>query len=430
MHFLFKDVFLSHKFIFVKMRVLIVGNGGRESAIADKLMADSRPVELYFANGNATTEKLGKNLNLSGIKEIKEFALKEEIELTIIGPEAPLVDGIVESFQEAGLKIFGAKSRAAKLEGSKSFAKKFMQTHGVKTATAKVFDSYNEALDYLNGKNFPLVIKASGLAGGKGVVICDSKETAQATLHSFMIDRIYGDSGIQVVIEDYLIGFEASIIAFSNGKKLFPCIAVKDYKKVGNGDKGLNTGGMGSVAPSPEFTPEHFQDFEKNILTPTLNGLNEEHLGFTGFIFFGLMVTKDGTYLLEYNMRLGDPETQSLLPLLNNELLDVIEDCLEGKDIKLSFKDEKAVCLVMCSGGYPGTIQTGIEITGIEKVKHSKILFAGAQYSGDRLLTSGGRVVNLVATGNTYEEAREKVYKDAIPLNFDYAFYREDIAQF
>lgn len=413
------------------MKVLIVGNGGRESAIAKKLTKDSRPVEIFTINGNATTHNLGKNISANDIKEMKNFALKEQIDLTIVGPEAPLVEGIVEEFKEAGLRIFGAKSRAAQLEGSKAFSKKFMQKYGVKTATAKVFDSYQEANDYLDSKTFPIVIKASGLAGGKGVVICPDKESAKSTLHSFMINRIYGDAGIQVIIEDYLIGFEASIIAFSNGKELYPCIPVKDYKKVGNGDTGLNTGGMGSVAPSPEFTEKHFEDFKKSILQPTLNGLKEEGLGFHGFIFFGLMVTADGTYLLEYNMRLGDPETQSLLPLLENNLLDVIEDCLDGKEINLKFSDKKAVCLVMCSGGYPSNIQTGLEIQGLDKVQHSDVLFAGAQYADSgKIITTGGRVLNLVATADTYEEAREKVYQDAIPVNFDYAFYREDIAKF
>lgn len=425
-----KCKFVGHKTYRTLMRILIVGNGGRESAIANKLCKDSRISEMYFANGNATTDKLGKNIIASTPKEMAAYALKEKIDLTIVGPEAPLVDGIVEEFKENGLRIFGAKSRAAQLEGSKAFSKKFMQKYGVKTAEAKVFESYQDALNYLEGKTFPIVVKASGLAGGKGVVICDDIESAKATLHSFMISKIYGDAGIQVIIEDYLDGFEASIIAFSNGKKLFPCIPVKDYKKVGNGDKGLNTGGMGSVAPSPEFKPEHQEDFEKNILEPTLKGLHEEGLGFHGFIFFGLMVTKNGSYLLEYNMRLGDPETQSLLPLLENNLLDVIEDCLAGKEVELKFKNQKAVCLVMCSGGYPLNHEIGFEIKGMDKVTHSELLFAGAQMRGNKVVTSGGRVLNLVGVGDTYDDARKKVYQDALPLNFDYAFYRDDIGKF
>ena len=412
------------------MKILIVGNGARESAIAMKLQGDSRISKMYFANGNATTAKLGQNVYEESVVALRNFALKERIDLTIVGPEAPLVEGIVDDFKEHGLKIFGPRKRTAELEGSKAFSKKFMQTNNIKTAKAVVFDAYQDAMDYIKTQKFPLVIKASGLAGGKGVVIATDLAEAELTIHRFMIERIYGDAGIQLVIEEYLRGFEASIIAFANGKKLFPCIPVKDYKKAGNGDKGPNTGGMGSVAPSPEFTAAHYNDFEENILTPTLAGLERAGIHFKGFIFFGLMVTNDGTYLLEYNMRLGDPETQVILPLMENNLLDVILDCLEGKEIDLKFKDEKAVCLVMCSGGYPRQIETGFEIKNLDKVKDSQILFAGASNSGDAIVTSGGRVLSIVATGDTFENARKKVYDDALKIQFDYAFYREDIGKF
>ncbi|HPW88760.1 MAG TPA: phosphoribosylamine--glycine ligase [Kaistella chaponensis] len=412
------------------MKILIVGNGARESAIAMKLQGDSRISKMYFANGNATTAKLGQNVYEESVVALRNFALKERIDLTIVGPEAPLVEGIVDDFKEHGLKIFGPRKRTAELEGSKAFSKKFMQTNNIKTAKAVVFDAYQDAMDYVKTQKFPLVIKASGLAGGKGVVIATDLAEAELTIHRFMIERIYGDAGIQLVIEEYLRGFEASIIAFANGKKLFPCIPVKDYKKAGNGDKGPNTGGMGSVAPSPEFTAAHYNDFEENILAPTLAGLERAGIHFKGFIFFGLMVTNDGTYLLEYNMRLGDPETQVILPLMENNLLDVILDCLEGKEIDLKFKDEKAVCLVMCSGGYPRQIETGFEIRNLDKVKDSQILFAGASNSGDAIVTSGGRVLSIVATGDTFENARKKVYDDALKIQFDYAFYREDIGKF
>lgn len=412
------------------MKILIVGNGARESAIAMKLQGDSRISKMYFANGNATTAKLGQNVYEKSVVALRNFALKERIDLTIVGPEAPLVEGIVDDFKEHGLKIFGPRKRTAELEGSKAFSKKFMQTNNIKTAKAVVFDAYQDAMDYVKTQKFPLVIKASGLAGGKGVVIATDLAEAELTIHRFMIERIYGDAGIQLVIEEYLRGFEASIIAFANGKKLFPCIPVKDYKKAGNGDKGPNTGGMGSVAPSPEFTAAHYNDFEENILAPTLAGLERAGIHFKGFIFFGLMVTNDGTYLLEYNMRLGDPETQVILPLMENNLLDVILDCLEGKEIDLKFKDEKAVCLVMCSGGYPRQIETGFEIRNLDKVKESQILFAGASNSGDAIVTSGGRVLSIVATGDTFENARKKVYDDALKIQFDYAFYREDIGKF
>ncbi|MBD8081276.1 phosphoribosylamine--glycine ligase [Chryseobacterium caseinilyticum] len=412
------------------MRILIIGEGGRESALATKLQKDSRVSQMFFSNGNATTDRIGKNIHLSEIKELRDFAIKEKVDLTIVGPEAPLVAGLKDEFKKHDLKVFGPTQKVASLEGSKAFSKKFMKTYDIKTAKAEVFDAYNDAKQYLQTQEFPLVIKASGLAGGKGVVICETLEEAEATIHDFMIRRIFGDAGIRVVIEEYLEGFEASIIAFSNGEKLFPCVAAKDYKKAGNGDTGPNTGGMGAVAPSPEFTAEHFADFEKNILEPTVKGLKGEGFSFKGIIFFGLMITKNGTYLLEYNMRFGDPETQVLMALMENNLLDVINDCIEGKDIQLKFKDEKAVCLVMCSGGYPRNIETGFEIVGEDKVKHSQLLYAGAVKKGDKVVSNGGRVLNIVATGATYEEARKKVYEDAIPVHFDYSFYREDIGKF
>ncbi len=412
------------------MRLLIVGNGGRASALALKLSEDTRITKMFFAPGNATTQKIGENITETDILKLRDFAVKQNVDLTIVGPEAPLVEGIVDEFKKVDLRVFGPSKKAASLEGSKAFSKKFMQTYGIKTAKAVIFDSYPEAKEYLQSQKFPLVIKASGLAGGKGVVIAEDLEHAEGTIHDFMIKRIFGDAGIQVVIEEFLQGFEASIIAFSNGHQFFPCVAAKDYKKAGNGDTGPNTGGMGSVAPSPEFTDTHNRDFVQNIMNPTLEGLKKEGLGFKGFIFFGLMVTANGTYLLEYNMRLGDTETQVLLPLLENNLVDVIEDCLQGKELNLQFKNKKAVCLVVCSGGYPKNYETGYEITGVDKVKNSTILYAGADYRGNKVVTTGGRVLNIVALGDTYEEARKKVYEDAVPIHFDYAFYRDDIAKF
>ena len=411
------------------MKILIVGNGARESSIAMKLNSDKRITKLYFSKGNATTELLGQNVYEDSIEALRDFAIKERIDLTIVGPEAPLVAGIVDEFKKHNLKIFGPRKRTAELEGSKAFSKKFMQAHHIKTAKAVVFDAYQDAIDYVRTQQFPLVIKASGLAGGKGVVIADDLLEAETTIHRFMIERIFGDAGIQLVIEEYLRGFEASIIAFSNGDKLFPCIPVKDYKKAGSGDMGPNTGGMGAVAPSPQFTDVHHKDFEENILKPTLEGLHASNIHFKGFIFFGLMVTNDGTYLLEYNMRLGDPETQVIMALLENNLYDVIMDCLEGKEIDLKFSDKKAVCLVMCSGGYPRQIETGFTIRNTEKVT-SQLLFAAARLKGSQILTSGGRVLSLVATGDTFDEARKKVYHDADLIHYDYEYYRDDIGKF
>ena len=412
------------------MKVLIIGNGGRESAVAKKLAQDNRISQLYFAKGNATTETLGKNLPYDDIAELRDFAIKEQIDFTFVGPELPLVKGIVDEFQKHNLKIFGPTKRAADLEGSKAFSKKFMLENGVRTAKAEIFDSYVLAKEYVQTQKYPLVVKASGLAAGKGVVICEDIEHAEATLHQFMIDKIFGDAGIKVVIEQFLKGFEASVIAFWNGKQAFPCVSAKDYKKIGNHDTGLNTGGMGTVAPSPEFTAEHLADFEKNILEPTVKGIKDKALDFVGIIFFGVLVQDNQCYLLEYNMRFGDPETQVIMALLENNLLDVFHDCIEGKDLDLQFSDKKAICLVMCSGGYPGNFEIGYEIQGLDKVKHSNVLFAGAEQIAGKVVTNSGRVLNVVATGDTYEEAREKVYEDAKTLHFDYAFYREDIGKF
>ncbi|WP_417428995.1 phosphoribosylamine--glycine ligase [Halpernia sp.] len=412
------------------MKILIVGNGARESALGVKLQQDKRVSKIFFAHGNATTETIGQNYYEDDIISLRNLAIQENIDLTIVGPEAPLVNGIVDEFRKNDLQIFGATARCAELEGSKAYSKKFMQTYNIKTAKAEVFDAYHEAMDYVKTHSYPLVIKASGLAGGKGVVVCEDILEANATIHKFMIDRIYGDAGIQLVIEEYLVGYEVSIIAFSNGKKLFPCIPAKDYKKAGNGEKGPNTGGMGSAAPSPEWTPENQADFEKNILEPTIAGLQDKNLNFRGFIFFGLMVTPKGCYLLEYNMRLGDPETQVLMALLENNLIDTITSCLNGEDIQLKFSDKKAVCLVMCSGGYPQNYETGFEIRGLDKVENSTLLFAGATQEPKKIVTSGGRVLSLVATGDTFDEARKKVYNDALPIKFDYAYYRTDIGKF
>ncbi|MCT4141924.1 phosphoribosylamine--glycine ligase [Elizabethkingia anophelis] len=411
------------------MRVLVVGTGGREAAIGWKLKQDPKVKKIFFARGNASTEEYGENIYEDSIPELVEFATREKVDLTIVGPEAPLVDGIVDEFKAAGLKIFGPNAKAASLEGSKAFSKRFMQDHGIKTAKAQVFEVYQDALDYVKDHKFPLVIKASGLAGGKGVVICETLEEADAVIHDFMIRRIHGDAGIKLVIEEFLQGFEASIICFSNGEELFPCIPVKDYKKVGEGDEGMNTGGMGTVAPSPEFNGMHYADFERNIMLPTLKGLKQENLSFKGFIFFGLMVTAEGSYLLEYNMRLGDPETQVILPLMENSLVDVINDCMEGKPVELKFADKKAICVVMVSGGYPRNIETGLEIKGTDKVD-TLCLLAGARKGGNNYYTTGGRVVNVVGFGETYDDARKQAYDNIKKVSFDYGFYRHDIGLF
>src|SRR5690554_209057 len=322
-------------------RILIIGSGGREHAIGWKFQQDALnneyEIELFFAPGNAGTAKLGTNISFSTLEEIRDFAAFEKMDLTFVGPEDELSRGIVDLFQEAGMEIFGPDQKAAQLEASKAFAKDFMQKHGVKTAAYKTFQGPMLAIEYLESQEFPIVVKASGLAAGKGVIICQDFEEAKKAVLEIMEDKTFGEAGSEVVIEEYLEGFEASILSFFNGKEIIPFVSAKDHKKIGEGEVGLNTGGMGVLAPNPLFKPEHFDAFETDILQPTLKGLLEENLLFSGVIFFGLMITSKGVYLLEYNLRMGDPETQATLPLLENDLYEIVRKSNRGEDFKLEF---------------------------------------------------------------------------------------------
>lgn len=410
-------------------KILIIGSGAREHAIGWKIKKDNPNVSLFFAPGNAGTAKIGENIDAPSIVDLKYFALENKIDLSIVGPEAELVEGIVDEFKSENLAIFGPNKKAAQLEGSKAFAKEFMNKYGVKTAFSKTFEHFIDARDYVRGlKDFPLVIKASGLAAGKGVIIVDDNVEAEETLRKLMLDKTLGDAGKQVVIEEYLKGFEVSVLAVFNKNKLSPMLPVKDHKKIGEGDKGPNTGGMGVVAPNPLFKEEHMQSFTKDILIPTEKGLLEEGLLFSGVVFFGLMVTERGIYLLEYNMRFGDPETEALLPLMKNDLLEVISLSKKGEEIVFSWEEKHACCVVMASGGYPGNYQKGYEIDGLDKVD-IPLFFAGIKEKNGIPLTSGGRVLNVVGIGNSLEEAREIAYLNIKKINFAYEYYREDIGE-
>ncbi|MBV7440738.1 phosphoribosylamine--glycine ligase [Weeksellaceae bacterium TAE3-ERU29] len=413
----------------IYQKVLIIGGGAREHAIGWKIKKDNPGVELFFAPGNAGTQEIGENIETTAIDDLKYFAVKESIDLTIVGPEAELVEGIVDTFKAEELAIFGPDKVAAMLEGDKAFAKKFMEKYGVKTAFSKTFDYFVDARDYVKAlKEFPIVIKASGLAAGKGVIIVNDAAEAEETLRKIMLDKSFGDAGDSVVIEEYLKGFEVSILSIFNKKEITTFLPVKDHKKIGNGETGLNTGGMGVIAPNPLFTKEHMAEFEKNILIPTQKGLIEENLLFAGIIFFGLMVTEKGIYLLEYNMRFGDPETEALLPLMENNLLEVISAAKAKEPIDLKWKDQHACCVVMASGGYPGNYEKGFEIRGLDKVE-VPVFIAGAQNYQDKVITSGGRVLNVVGVGNTLEEAREIAYSNIKKIKFDYEYYRSDIGE-
>lgn len=411
------------------MKVLIVGSGGREHAIGWKIKQDNPSVELFFSVGNAGTAKIGENIGISDLEELKDFAKNNKIDFTIVGPEMELVDGIVDIFEAEGLKIFGPNQKAAELEGSKVFAKDFMEKHGVKTAFAKSFRHFVDARDYLNTiEEFPVVIKASGLAAGKGVVIVQNNDEGQEVIRDMMNDKTFGDAGTQVVIEQFLEGFECSILSIYNGKEIVPFISAKDHKKIGEGETGLNTGGMGVVAPNPLFTDAHFEAFKKDILEPTQKGLVAEGFDFAGVIFFGLMVNESGVYLLEYNVRFGDPETEAVLPLMNSDLLEIIEKAVNGESFEVSWKNQHTCCVVLASGGYPLNYDKGFEIKGLDRVD-VPLFIAGAQKTEDAIVTSGGRVLNVVGIGDNLEQARKSAYENIAKINFDYAYFREDIGK-
>lgn len=409
------------------MKILIIGSGGREHAIGWKIKKDKPDANLFFSIGNAGTSQIGENLGISDLNELLDFALITEIDLTIVGPEMELVDGIVDLFQENGLRIFGPDKKAAKLEGSKVFAKEFMQKYNVKTPFYKTFKHFVDARDYLETlEGFPVVIKASGLAAGKGVVIVNNHDEALRVIREMMNAKSFGEAGSQVVIEQFIEGFECSILSIFNGKEILPFISSMDHKKIGEGETGLNTGGMGVVAPNPLFEKEHFEEFVQQILKPTQNGLLQENMIFAGIIFFGLIVNDSGIYLLEYNMRFGDPETEAILPLMESNLLELIEKSIREETIEIQWKNQHACCVVMASGGYPLNYDKGYEIRGVEKVE-VPLFFAGAQKENDKILTAGGRVLNVVGLGNNLEEARKAAYDNVAKIHFDFEYYRKDI---
>ena len=412
------------------MKILVVGSGGREHAICWKVSQNEKVEKVFCAPGNGGTAMLpkGENVNVKGIDELLEFALKEKIDLTIVGSEELLVDGIVDRFQEKGLKIFGPDKKAALLEGSKAYAKDFMKKYGVKTAAYEVFTEVDKAKEYIKTCEFPLVVKASGLAAGKGVLICQNLEEALKAVDEIMVDKVFSAAGEKIVVEEFLDGVEASILSVTDSKVILPFISAKDHKKIGEKETGLNTGGMGTIAPNPYVTKEVYDAFINGIMNPTLEGIKAEGMNFAGVIFFGLMITDKGVYLLEYNMRMGDPETQVVLPLLESDFIELLESALKGNlanaDVKWSNKS--ACCVVLASGGYPEAYNKGYEITGIDKVDNM-VFVAGAKAEDGKLLTSGGRVLNVVAVGENLEDARAKAYADAEKIDFTGKYCRKDI---
>lgn len=412
------------------MKLLLIGSGGREHTLAWKLAKSEKVEKIFVAPGNGGTaiENKCENVNINDIDELVVFAKENNIDLTVVGPEDPLTKGITDKFKSAGLKVFGPDAKGAQLEGSKSFSKDFMKKYGVKTAEYATFTDVQEAKDYLGKCAYPIVIKADGLAAGKGVVISETKESALETIDSFMVSDIFKGAGKKVVIEEFLDGVEASILSITDGKTIIPFISAKDHKQIFDGGKGPNTGGMGVLAPNPFVTEEVLKDFEDNIAANTLLGIQKEGFDFKGIIFFGLMITKKGSYLLEYNVRMGDPETQSVLTLMESDLVELIEAALDERLSEVEIKWNKGVCVnvVLASKGYPGDFVKGYEITIDASVKES-VFLAGAKLEDGVLKTNGGRVLSVVGVGPTVEEAREDAYKKIELVDFKDKYYRTDI---
>lgn len=411
------------------MKVLIIGSGGREHALAWKVSQNAEVTKIYCAPGNGGTalENKCENINITEIKNLVQFAKNENIHLTIVGPEEPLTKGIVDEFKKEKLKIFGPDKNSARLEGSKVFSKNFMKKYGVKTASYESFNNAHNALLYIESCEYPIVIKADGLAAGKGVVICHSKKEAKETIDSFMVSDIFHGAGNEIVIEEFIEGVEASILSITDGQTIIPFISAKDHKQIYEGGLGPNTGGMGVIAPNPYVDEEVMKAFYKEILLPTMKGIQGEAMDYKGIIFFGIMISKKGVYLLEYNVRMGDPETQALMCLLETDIIDMINHSLkkELKGYEIKWKPLHSCTVVVASGGYPGKFKKGFPIN-INPHK-GKIFIAGARLSYHKLLTSGGRVLSITATGKHMEEARNSAYQGLNSINFNDIYYRKDI---
>jgi phosphoribosylamine--glycine ligase len=419
------------------MNLLLIGAGGREHAIAWKLSQSERVEHIFVAPGNGGTDRLAQCENvpiaIDDFAGLSHFAHDHKIDLTVVGPEAPLVGGIVDLFQAAGLRIFGPGQAAAQLEGSKAFAKMFMARHGIPTGKAETFDNFDDAWRYANTLEHLPVIKASGLAAGKGVVLPQSKEEIKETLHAMLVAHRFGEASRMVLVEERLRGPELSVLAFCDGKTLRLMPPAQDHKRLRDGDHGPNTGGMGAFAPSPLATPELLAQVERTILQPAVDGIAAEGAPYVGVLYAGLILTETGPKTLEFNCRFGDPETQVILPLLDSDLLDVFLACVEGRlhQLELSWRSGAAVTVVMASGGYPDAYETGKPIAGLDAAGQRGCLIfqAGTKSRNGQLVTDGGRVLAVTALGETLADAAAEAYTVVDSISFDNASYRRDIGQ-
>ncbi|MBR5266564.1 MAG: phosphoribosylamine--glycine ligase [Lachnospiraceae bacterium] len=420
------------------MKVLIVGSGGREHAIAWKVAQSKKVEKIYCAPGNAGISQVAECVSIGAMEfdKLVAFAKEKEIDLTIIGMDDPLVGGIVDVFEAEGLRVFGPNKAAAILEGSKAFSKDLMKKYNIPTAAYENFTDMNKALEYLQTAKMPIVVKASGLALGKGVIICQNKEEAEDAVKEMMADGKFGAAGSEIVIEEFMTGREVSVLSFVDGNTIKIMSSAQDHKRAKDGDQGLNTGGMGNFSPSPFYTEEVDAFCQKYIYQSTVDAMKAEGRPFKGIIFFGLMLTPDGPKVLEYNARFGDPEAQVVLPRLENDIIDVFEACIDGKldEIDLKFDNDRAtVCVILASDGYPLAYQKGFVIEGLEKFENNDgyyVFHSGTKFNENgQFITNGGRVLGVTANGSTLKEARANAYKATEWIQFENKYMRTDIGK-
>lgn len=410
------------------MKIMVVGGGGREHAIIKKIKENPAVSQIFAlpGNGGIAADAVCVDIGAKDIEGITKFAVENNIDFAVVAPDDPLVLGAVDALKAAGIKTFGPDKKAAIIEGSKAFSKELMKKYNIPTAAYEIFSDMDKALEYVKTCPVPVVVKADGLALGKGVIIAETRQAAEDAVKTIMGDRIFGDSGNQVVIEEFLTGPEVSVLSFTDGKTIVPMISSMDHKRALDGDKGLNTGGMGTVAPNPYYTEDVAKTCMETIFKPTIEAMNKEGRSFSGCLYFGLMITEKGPKVIEYNCRFGDPETQVVLPLLESDLLDIMLKIYDGKldETDVRFADKCACCVVMASDGYPKKYDTGFEITMPED---KNIYVAGARIKDGRLVTGGGRVLGVTETADTLREAIDKAYETVSQVKFANAYYRHDI---
>ncbi len=415
------------------MKVLVVGGGGREHAICWKLSQSPLKPELYCAPGNGGISEIAEIVPLRAmdIEGVANFAQENKIDLVVVAPDDPLVAGMVDALTARGIRAFGPSAAAAQIEGSKVFSKELMKKYGIPTAKYETFSDAAEAIAYLEKSTYPIVIKAEGLALGKGVIIPQSFEEARQGVLDIMEDKQFGDAGNRIVIEEFLTGREISVLAFTDGKTLIPMCSAQDHKRALDNDEGLNTGGMGAYSPSPIYDAEMEKECMEKIFLPTIEAMRKEGRPFKGVLYFGLMSTKDGVRVIEYNARFGDPETQAVLPRMENDLLEIMEAIIDERlsEIKLSFRSDAAACIIAASGGYPKSYEKGYEITGLDMVEDATVFHSGTVKEGDAFKTAGGRVLGVTAMGETLRAAVDKAYENVKKIHFTDMHYRTDIGK-